>query len=446
MADSMDDEDMSQGDLLSGWGRTSPVACAVAEPDNRSDLQQLLGAPETPIIARGLGRSYGDAAQIVDGTAVALTRFKTAEWLDADAGVLHVGGGTTVAELIDRYVPQGWFVPVTPGTRMVTVGGAIAADIHGKNHHRDGSWCNFVDSITLMVANGQLVRASRETNPMLFHATCGGMGLTGIIVDATIRMTPITSSTVMVETQRTESLDELMDIMEGSDAEHRFSVAWVDLLHYSARGVLTQGDFATEGDTKRPGTPATSLPPVQLPRVMNHLLVRGFNELWYRKAPSEPTVTDQSITAFFHPLDAIRDWNRLYGSAGFHQWQIALPEGSQPVLRSIAKQLRDAKAPAFFAVLKRFGPGNDCPLSFPMAGWTLALDLPAGNLGTTEILDELDREVVDNGGRIYLAKDARMNPALLPRMYPRLEAWKAVRNEWDPTGLFASDLSRRLGL
>lgn len=430
--------------IISGWGRTDPVTSSIVTPTSAAALANVVPA-DGERIARGLGRSYGDAAQLDRGTVVSLTQLRSTSWVDEKAGVLRVGAGVTIGALIDRFVPHGWFVPVTPGTRNVTVGGAIAADIHGKNHHVDGSWGSHVDEITIALADGDVRTASRSHHPDLFWATIGGMGLTGIVLEAVIGLTPIASSTVVVDTERTDNLDRLMERMVESDADYPFSVAWVDLLS-RGRSVLTQGRFAEEGDRERPGLFPGRLPSLPVPKVVNTVSVRAFNELWYRMAPSTLSTSHESITRFFHPLDAIADWNRLYGTAGFFQWQIALPEGGDQALREIARRLEAAKAPAFFAVLKRFGPANEAPLSFPMPGWTLALDLPAGRAETRRLLDELDEFVVESGGRVYLAKDARMRAELLPAMYPRLAEWRSARDRYDPNHRFASDLSRRLGL
>jgi len=430
--------------IISGWGRTDPVTSSIVTPTNAAAIAKVV--PDgIDCIARGLGRSYGDAAQLSNGTVVSLTQLRNSSWVDEAAGVLRVGAGVTIGSLIDRYVPHGWFVPVTPGTRNVTVGGAIAADIHGKNHHLDGSWGNHVDEITIALANGDVVTTSRSHHPELFWATIGGMGLTGIVTEAVIGLAPIGSSTVVVDTERTKDLDQLMERMVESDADYPFSVAWVDLLS-RGRAVLTQGSFATDGERDRPGLFPGRLPTLPIPKLVNTAGVRAFNELWFRLAPAELTTSHESITRFFHPLDAIADWNRLYGAAGFFQWQIALPDGGDEALREVARRLEAAKAPAFFAVLKRFGPANSAPLSFPMPGWTLALDLPAGSDSTRRLLDELDEFVVESGGRVYLAKDARMRPELLPAMYPRLDEWRSIRDRYDPNHRFASDLSRRLGL
>ena len=430
-----------------GWGRTRPVdASRVAPNDAASAARYLRMASAT--IARGRGRSYGDAAQLDGGLVLATPHFDEIEMLDSSPGSIRVGAGVTIGQLIDRFVSDGWFVPVTPGTRVVTIGGAIAADIHGKNHHVDGSFIEFVDTMRILTAAGEVVTTSRTENADLFWATAGGMGLTGIIVDADIRLAPIESSKVKVLTERTNDLAELMDRMKASDAEHHFSVAWVDLLT-RGRSVLTQGRFATQAESdelERPGAPALPLPVSRTPRALHRSTVRAFNELWWRKAPSTPSTTLESITGFFHPLDAIANWHILYGAHGFLQWQIVVPDEAESVMVDIVRQIEAARAPGFFAVLKRFGAGNDAPLSFPKPGWTLALDLPAADRSVPELLHRFDEQVVEASGRVYLAKDARMRGELVPRMYPRLDEWRTARDRWDPAHLFESDLSRRLGL
>ncbi len=432
---------------VTGWGRYQPVTMRTVEPATRTELATAaVGGRE--VIARGLGRSYGDAAQRRDGTAVITTSCRRLVWDDRTTGVIRADAGATIGDLIETGIPLGFFVPVSPGTRNVTVGGAIAADIHGKNHHRDGSFGQHVQQLTLRLADDSLVECSPTVEPELFWATVGGMGLTGVIIDAVIQMAAVSSSTISVETSRHDTLDELMAVMQASDAGHDFSVAWVDLLR-RGRGVLTQGGFADSADVgahpagplRRPNTPSVALPPMPPLRWVQRPLVKSFNELWFRKAPSEPTVTHESITAFFHPLDAIRDWNRLYGSTGFVQWQCVVD--SDDALRSICADF--AAQPAFFAVLKRFGAENPAPLSFPKPGWTLAVDVPA-TAAALAALESFDRQVVEAGGRLYLAKDARMSPATFEAGYPRLDAWKRVRSQVDPDRRFTSDLAERLGL
>lgn len=419
----------------------------VVEPATRDELTSA-AIPGRNAVPRGLGRSYGDAAQLEGDTAIVTTSCRSLEWLDRATGVVRADAGVTIGDLIETGIPVGFFVPVSPGTRNVTVGGAIAADIHGKNHHVDGSFGQHVRSLRLRLADDSLVECSPTIEPDLFWATVGGMGLTGLVIDAEIQMAPVSSSTISVETTRHDTLSELMTVMQASDADHDFSVAWVDLLT-RGRSVLTQGGFADATDVaahpagplRRPNTPSARLPWLPPTRMVQRPFVKAFNELWFRKAPAEPTTTHESITGFFHPLDAIRDWNRLYGSTGFVQWQCVVE--SDDALRALCAGF--AAQPAFFAVLKRFGPGNQAPLSFPKPGWTLAVDLPA-TPSVFAALEIFDQQVVEANGRLYLAKDARMTRATFEAGYPRLDEWKHVRDHVDPDHRFTSDLAKRLGL
>lgn len=449
----------SQRDLA-GWGRFRGSSATVVAP---ADARRLAFGEiaRRDVIARGLGRSYGDAAQNAGGTVVDTTACRGVEWLDRAGGIVRVDAGTTIGDLITVSVPCGWFVPVTPGTRNVTIGGAIAADIHGKNHHVDGSFGDHIRQLRMRLADDTIVTTGPDNDPDLFWATVGGMGLTGIVIDADIALAPIASSMIEVETSRL-SLDDLMAQMRRGDALHVFSVAWVDLLH-KGRSVLTQGSFASAetvaaqrpspaGVLRRPSMPVAALPPLPPLRIAVTPGVRAFNELWYRRAPSEPTVTLETITAFFHPLDAIRNWNRVYGPGGFVQWQCVIPDADQgpraaaaadETLAEICSEM--GELPSFFTVLKRFGPGNGGHLSFPQTGWTLAVDLPATEKVLTA-LPRFDATVAAAGGRLYLAKDARMSRETLEAGYPRLAEWRAVRRRVDPERRFASDLSKRLGL
>jgi len=434
---------------VEGWGRWRSATVERRSPTTTDELSRMQ-LPEADLIPRGLGRSYGDAAQRSAGTVVDTTACDNVYWVDRGAGVVRCDAGVSIGSLIDRFAPKGWFVPVSPGTRHVTVGGAIAADIHGKNHHIDGSFGDHVRRMRLRLADNTVVDLSPTSNKDLFWATVGGMGLTGIVIDADLALTPIATTQIAVETSRLSTLNELMATMRSSDRHHRFSVAWVDLLG-GARSVLTQGSFATPaqvasnaaGPLRRPRTPALNLPPMPPMRFVRTPGVRAFNELWWRRAPAEPTVTNESITAFFHPLDAIRDWPRLYGSTGFVQWQCVVPDDQGDALLAVCDRL--GSMPAYFTVLKRFGASNAGPLSFPMPGWTLAVDLPAIDTAL-ESLHRLDEMVVEAGGRIYLAKDARMRREVFEISYPRLDEWKSVRRAVDPGRRFASDLSHRLGL
>ncbi len=438
---------------FTGWGRYRGAAGTALLPATTRELATA-DLPSSDLIARGLGRSYGDAAQRSGGSVLVTTECNQVRWIDRKSGVVRADAGVTIGQLISKYTPKGWFVPVTPGTSQVTVGGAIAADIHGKNHHVAGSFGQHVRSLRMRLASDEILNLSPASNGELFWATVGGMGLTGVIIDADIQLLAVPSAIVAVETQRLQTLDDLLDEMRRSDEEHDFSVAWVDLLG-DARSVLTQGSFArpeqlatlgaatAAGAYRQPLTTSIGLPRVPFPRVAITPAVKAFNELWWRKAPAQPTVTAESITAFFHPLDAITDWNRVYGNTGFVQWQCVVPDSATPSLYELVDRLGDL--PSFFTVLKRFGPGNQSPLSFPAPGWTVAADLPA-TAKALNGLGALDRIVADAGGRIYLAKDARMERELFEQMYPRGAEFSAVRASVDPERRFCSDLSQRLGL
>jgi len=441
-------------ELLSGWGRTMAVRSHRVTPRTTEELTELLAerAPNHGVIARGLGRSYGDPAQVAGGTVVDLSAFTTISAIDARTHAVTVGAGVSIDTLLHHILPLGYFVPVTPGTRQVTIGGAIAADIHGKNHHVDGSFANHVVSMDLVTPIGPMT-VTRASDPDLFWATAGGMGLTGILTAATITLLPISSTLVSVDTTRHRNLDEVMAAMVDGDHRYRYSVAWVDCMTSGAtmgRGVLTRGDHAPSDAGSRanalPAGAAVAVPFNAPPGLLNRLSITAFNEAWYRKAPKERLGGIESISTFFHPLDGVANWNRLYGPRGFVQYQFAVPDAASATVATAIERLAASKVPSFLAVLKRFGEGDPGPLSFPTAGWTLALDLPVGPPALPAVLDDLDDLVAGVGGRIYLAKDARCNPAHLETMYPALSAFRSVADRVDPERLLTSDLDRRLNL
>jgi decaprenylphospho-beta-D-ribofuranose 2-oxidase len=430
----------------------------IAAADGAGVSDAISQPGERGVLARGLGRSYGDAAQNGGGVVIDTTVGASGFSLDGHAATVTAAAGTSLDAVLRAIVPAGFFVPVTPGTRHVTIGGAIAADIHGKNHHRDGSFARHLISLTMRTADDQRLTLSPTSDPEAFWATTGGLGLTGVIESATFTVVPIATSRLLVDTTRAADLDETMALMAEADDRHRYSVAWIDLLARGrslGRSVLTAGDFApldalTGVDERAPHHydphPVLAAPPWVPSGLLNRLSIRAFNELWFRKAPQRRTAQLQSIGAFFHPLDAITDWNRLYGRRGFVQHQTVVPFGAEGTLRAMVERLAGSGSASFLAVLKRFGAASPGALSFPLPGWTLALDLPVGSSALGSLLDELDVLAVEAGGRVYLAKDGRVRADLVPMMYPRLDEWRAVRHRLDPEATFQSDLARRLDL
>lgn len=443
--------------LLTGWGRTAPSAATVVEvlPDGVPAL--LRSRPARGVVARGLGRSYGDAAQNAGGTVIAPITGPTTVRREADGTALvTAAAGTSLHELMGELLAQQLFVPVTPGTRYVTVGGAVAADIHGKNHHRDGSFGDQVVELELVTADGELRTVGPHADSDLFWAIVGGMGLLGVITRVTFRALAVESAYVRVRTERIAGLDALMRTMREHDDEFRYSVAWIDTLARGralGRSVLTRGDHATEAELtgaaarhpwRPPRDPRLTVPVTPPMGLVTRLGVRAFDELWYRKAPRD-RVDVLSIPTFFHPLDLVEGWNRLYGRAGLVQYQLVVPDSAEAAVADALRLLSDAGQPSFLAVLKRFGAANPGLLSFPMRGWTLALDLPAGP-ALAPLFRTLDELVVGAGGRLYLAKDSRMSPDTFDRMYDRSDEFRKLRRELDPDGVLQSDLARRLHL
>ena len=443
--------------MLTGWGRTAPSAGRVIDLDGDA----VRGAPHEALpidegrgaIPRGLGRSYGDPAQNGGGSVLRVLPGRSPISLDRNAATVTADAGVSFDDLLRVLVPAGFFVPVTPGTRFITVGGAIASDIHGKNHHVDGTFGHHCTRISLLTADGEL-RTLTPADGDLWWATIGGMGLTGLIVDATFDLIPIETSQCLVRTQRIANFDALVDTMAADD--QRYSVAWVDLLASGAalgRSVLTCGEHARLDDlsAKQRRDPLAFAPPslIDVPRggpnVLSRAAVRAFNEVWYRKARRDH-VGPESITGFFHPLDMVGAWNRLYGGAGFLQYQFVVPDDEVDTMRVAIERVVASGHASFLAVLKRFGPANPAMLSFPTSGWTLTLDVPAAASDLHVLLSELDELVLGAGGRHYLAKDAHITPSIVRAGYPRLAEWKAVRRSVDPHGYWISDQARRLGL
>lgn len=445
--------------LVSGWGRTAATAAHLTSALTPVDLSAAIKrAGPRGVIGRGLGRSYGDAAQNAGGDVLVTTGMNRILDVDVAGSTARVEAGVSLDTLMRTVVPLGLWPVVTPGTRQVTVGGAIGCDVHGKNHHRDGSFAAHVESMVLETPARGTLTVSANQEPDVFWATAGGMGLTGLISEATIRLVPIETSSMRVDTERAVDLDTAMARMTEGDRFYRYSVAWVDCLARGrslGRSVLEFADHARLEDLPPAGRhrkralrfkPVASVPaPPWAPSgLLNRWSVAAFNELWYRKSPRRAVGRVVAAAAFFHPLDLVTGWPRLYGSRGFLQYQMVVPDGAADTVRRSIEALSGNGCGSFLAVLKRFGAGNLAPLSFPQSGWTLAFDLPAGASGLGPMLDRLDAMVAAAGGRVYLAKDSRLRPDLLEAMYPALPTWRVVRERLDPDRRMCSDLARRL--
>ncbi len=439
--------------LLSGWGRFPWLDCAVRRPRSEEELRALV--LQGGLAARGNGRAYGDSAMSATNTAD-MRAFSRMIGFDPDSGVLTVEAGILLSDVIRTFLPRGWFPPVTPGTKFVTVGGMIAADVHGKNHHKVGTFGNFVDWIDVMGPDGTVRRCARDDNSDLFGWTVGAMGLTGAIVRAAFRLQPVETGWIRQTTVPAPGLDAAMDAFE-KNLDATYSVAWIDCLSGGAklgRSLVYLGEHAARGDLGRREARAPfgkldrralGVPFDAPPGLLNGLTVRAFNALYYgngrRSAPTRLVDWD----SYFYPLDGVLGWNRIYGRRGFAQFQCALPlDRSRDGLRALLDATSRTGAGSFLAVLKRFG-AQDSRISFPMEGYTLALDFPVTRK-TLALLAELDRIAIEHGGRFYLAKDSRMTAATLTASDARIPEFVAMRRADGCADAFSSAQSERLAL
>lgn len=451
---------------LTGWGRAGGSVADVVTPAGLEELRSVLaggGHHDRGAIVRGLGRSYGDPAQNGGGSVVDLTAWDAVLDLDvvgADGTgpSVTVQAGCSLDRLLRRLLPHGLWLPVVPGTRQVTVGGAIAADVHGKNHHVDGSFGRHVHSLDLLLTSGDVLTLTPDgPDAELFWGTVGGMGLTGVVLQATIGLKRVETSRFLVDTLRLPDLASLLRELETGDAHHDYSVAWFDASstgRHLGRSVLTQGNSARLADLDDDAArDPLELRAPQLPRVpfvpptslVNRASIRAFSALWYAKSPRDRRGEVQDVPQFFHPLDAAADWNVLYGPRGFCQYQFVVPFGEEAAFTEAVSRIASSRHSSFLNVLKRFGAGTPGPLSFPQEGWTLAVDLPV-TPGLDVLLRDLDALVLSAGGRIYLAKDSRADAATIAAMYPRLDELRSLRDRVDPGRRLSSDMSRRLDL
>jgi decaprenylphospho-beta-D-ribofuranose 2-oxidase len=448
---------------LSGWGRTVRSRSTVTRPRALEQIEQALSRAVregTGVIARGAGRSYGDAALNGGGAVLDMTGWDRVLSVDAERRVLTAQAGVTLAQLMAVAAEHGLTLPVVPGTRHVTLGGAIASDVHGKNHHRDGGLARYVASLLLCTPGGGCAEVSPEVDGELFYATLGGMGLTGVVVQATLVLEPLGSQWFAVDADRTDGLEQTLELMAGEES-HRYSVAWLDLLAAGkrmGRAVVSRADrLADKPDRGRPGARGDRRaalgrkPTMEIPRgfpgaLLHRSGVRAFNALRWSAASRCERQRPVALAPYLFPLDGVGEWNRLYGAAGLIQHQFVVPAGQEAALAACFELMQRRALPIYLAVFKRFGDAFGGPMSFPLAGWTLAVDLPARAAGLDSALRELDELVAGCGGRVYLTKDVRLQREILPAMYPQLGRFQEIRGRVDPDGIMRSDLARRLGL
>ena len=461
---------------LSGWGRTAATTAQVlSTPDVEliaEAVAQVAGHnADSPshlsrgVIARGLGRSYGDVAQNAGGLVVDMTPLDRIHSIDPDAALVDVDAGVSLDALMRAALPYGLWVPVLPGTRQVTVGGAIGCDIHGKNHHSAGSFGDHVASLQLLVADGRVLTLAPDGTPddpdaTLFWATIGGVGLTGIILRVVLKMTRTETAYFLADGVVTHTLDETIAVhSDGSEARYDYSSAWFDAISPEpklGRAALSRGSLATL-DQLREHAPKLAADPLafnakplfELPDVFPNGLANKFTfgllgTAWYAKSGNY-TDKIQSLTGFYHPLDMFSEWNRAYGSHGFLQYLFVVPPAAIAEFKQLIRDIQASGHYSFLNVFKLFGEGNRAPLSYPMSGWNVCVDFPI-KAGLHEFLAGLDARVLEFGGRLYTAKDSRTTAATFHAMYPEVDAWIATRRRIDPHGVFVSDLGRRLEL
>ena len=443
---------------LSGWGRYPVIRAHCARPERQSELFNAFKSRDgEPLIAHGLGRSYGDAALLKDGRVLLNRRLNRMLSFDRKEGWLRCEAGVTIGEMVETFLPRGWFPPVVPGTQFVTLGGAIGCNIHGKNHGHGGCFGDHIREIEILLGSGEVVTCGPEKEADLFWATIGGMGLTGVILSAEFQLYSVESGAISMETIRFENLNEFFEISAESK-EYLHTVSWIDCVASGdamGRGIFMRGEHAGAGadEELQPGTVeklATAVQEMVDGRLFrsNHLLngatIRLFNEAYFRKESPGLNRSTLGVQPFFFPLDAVKNWNFIYGKRGFLQYQMVVPE--REALREILGEISRSGMGSFLAVIKEFGPMDHGGLSFPRGGTTLALDFPNYGERLLEMLEVLDEIVIAAGGRVYLGKDARLSQEKFQRMYPDWQGWKEVRDRWDPERVFQSDLAVRLGL
>ncbi|WPQ60825.1 FAD-binding oxidoreductase [Chitinophaga sancti] len=437
---------------LANWGNYPVISCDETTFTQVDQVEDMISS-HSSIIARGNGRCYGDASLATN--SISTLKFDKVLQFDTETGVFECQSGITLDQILRIVVPEGWFLPVTPGTKFITVGGAVASDVHGKNHHAEGSFSNHIIDMDVITGKKETLTCSKDKLPDLFWATCGGMGLTGIITRVKFGLKKIETAYIKQKQIKARNLDELIRLFEEYN-QYTYSMAWIDCLQKGdsfGRGILIVGEHATKEELnaqqqaaplnlpeKRPLTVPFNFPSFAL----NTLTVKAFNWLYYAKNTKREINNVIPYEPFFYPLDAILHWNRGYGKAGFVQYQFVLPLDKKEGLVEILKRISDAGLGSFLAVLKVFGHQDDL-ISFPRQGYTLALDFPVRK-GLFAFLDELDAVVLQYGGRLYLSKDARMKKEVFWQSYPNAQRFAEIVKAYNGDNIFHSVQSERLGI
>ncbi len=438
---------------ISGWGRYPIQQCQLYRPEKYQDFHTELSTS----IAYGNGRSYGDAALNDQGAVILTERLNRFLEFDKTTGIIRAEAGVTLKEILEVIIPAGWFLPVTPGTQFATLGGCVAVDAHGKNHHHVGSFGQHVLSLELITSQNEKIICSPEKHSDLFWATISGMGLTGLIGTISLQLQPLTSTTMVVKNNAAENLEHAIKLLNDPTIDDQYSVAWIDCLATGknlGRSIIMTAHHALidELPSEQRIAPLkmnyhnASRMPFNLPSwALNSFTVKLFNKYHYYYHAQKNNRYLQDYVPYFYPLDKILEWNRLYGKHGFVQYQCVIPTAqSLPGLQKLLQRLSHFGGASFLAVLKRLGESSKGLLSFPMPGFTLALDIPLSNKSTLQLLNELDEIVLEHQGRVYLAKDARMSPKTFRQMYPQYSQWLAIKKTIDPQNSFSSSLARRL--
>lgn len=440
---------------MTAWGNYPKIESEVIHLRSVQQAQKEIETNDS-IISMGMARSYGDSA--LSQNIIITRRFNYILDFDGEQGIVTCESGVTLKDLLNTFVPKGWFLPVTPGTKYITVGGAIASDVHGKNHHREGTFCDHLLLLELLLPSGDIIICSPTINSKIFRATCGGNGLTGIILRATFQMKRIETAYIRQRTIKAKNLGQMVELLEMNE-NYTYTVAWIDCMakrNSLGRGVLFLGEHAEKVDLaseKLNGNPYIIKDhkklnvPIFFPNfVLNKMSIESFNSLYYFKFPKDVHDCIVDYDTFFYPLDSIYNWNRIYGKRGFTQYQLVIPKSSGiKGVQRIIKRVSDKKMGSFLAVLKIFGKANGNLLSFPREGYTLTLDFPI-NRSLFSFLNDLDDVVLEYGGRLYLTKDVRMSARMFRMGYPNWKKFVAIRQDIEADNKFHTLQSRRLGI